>query len=157
MLLCKFKKKNFLKPGHLRNPIVQDAHRMGILEQWKLDKKVVWQSCIFWTNAANWSSSQVFTWPYSPAFLCHLSSFATLTWPSWSLCPASEDFYGSDMSLCNWPFALEPTPSFYSIHFINWWAKCLFSFSQDCSLLSGSLGLEALLIGVHCKKCYINV
>src|SRR6218665_1811252 len=37
------------------------------------------------------------------------------------LCPASEDFYGSDTSLCNhWPFALEPTPSFYSIHFINW-------------------------------------
>jgi len=27
---------------------------MGILEQWKLDKKVVWQSCIFWTNAANY-------------------------------------------------------------------------------------------------------
>jgi len=22
------------------------------------------------------------------------------------------------------------TPSFYAIHFINWWAKCLFSFSQ---------------------------
>jgi len=21
---------------------------------------------------------------------------------------------------------LEPTPSFYAIHFINWWAKCLF-------------------------------
>jgi len=32
----------------------------------------------------------------------------------------------------------------------------LFSISQDCSLLSGSLTLEALLIGVHCKKCYIN-
>ena len=72
----------------------------------------------------------------------------------------SEDFYGSDTSLCNhWPFALEPTPSFlfYSILFTNWWAKCLFSFSQDCSLLSGSLALEALLIGVHCKKRYINV
>src|SRR6218665_3343995 len=27
--------------------------------------------------------------------------------------------------------------------------QCLFSFSQDCSLLSGSLALEALLIGVH--------
>ena len=26
-----------------------------------------------------------------------------------------------------------------------------------CSLLSGSLALEALLIGVHCKKRYINV
>ena len=52
---------------------------------------------------------------------------------------------------------LQPNPSFYSIHFINWWAKCLFSFSQDCSLLSGSLALEALLIGVHCKKRYINV
>ena len=104
------------------------------------------------------SSSQVFTWPYSPAFLCHLSSSAALTWPSWSLCLASEDFYGSDTSLCNhWPFALEPTPSFYSIHFTNWLAKCLFSFSQDCSLLSGSLALEALLIGVHCKKRYINV
>ena len=25
------------------------------------------------------------------------------------------------------------------------------------SLLSGSLALEVLLIGVHCKKCYINV
>ena len=34
------------------------------------------------------------------------------------------DFYGSGTSLCNhWPFALEPTPSFYTIHFINWWAK----------------------------------
>jgi len=33
----------------------------------------------------------------------------------------------TDTSLCNhWPFALEPTPSFYSINFINWWAKCLF-------------------------------
>ena len=31
------------------------------------------------------------------------------------------------------------------------------SFSQDCSLLSGSLALEVLLIGVHCKKRYINV
>ena len=31
------------------------------------------------------------------------------------------------------------------------------SFSQDCSLLFGSLALEALLIGVHCKKRYINV
>src|SRR6218665_2022167 len=39
MHLCKFKKNFFLKPGHLRNPIVQDAHRMGILEQWKLVKK----------------------------------------------------------------------------------------------------------------------
>src|SRR6218665_4028618 len=70
----------------------------------------------------------------------------------------SEDFYGSDTSLCNhWPFALEPTPSFYSIHFINWCAKCVFSFSQDCFLLSGSLALEALLIGVHFKKRYINI
>ena len=39
----------------------------------------------------------------------------------------------------------------------NWWAKCLFLFSQDCSLPSGSLALEALLIGVHCKKRHINV
>src|SRR6218665_1484613 len=32
-----------------------------------------------------------------------------------------EDLYGSDTSLCNhWPFALEPTPSFYAIHLINW-------------------------------------
>jgi len=30
-------------------------------------------------------------------------------------------------------------------------------FSQDCSLPSGSLALEALLIGVHCKKRYIDV
>ena len=59
--------------------------------------------------------------------------------------PYFHGFYGSDMSLCNhWPFALEPTPSFYAIHFINWWAKCLFSFSQDCSL-----ALEALLIGLQ--------
>ena len=36
-------------------------------------------------------------------------------------------------------------------------AKCLCLFSQDCSLLSGSLALEALLIGVHCKKRYVNV
>ena len=105
-----------------------------------------------------WSNSRIFTWPYPLAFLCHLSSSATLTWPSWSLCPANKDFYGSDMSLCNhWSFALEPTPSFYTIHFINWWAKCLFSFSQDCSLFSESLALEALLIGVHFKKRYINV
>src|SRR6218665_2802157 len=41
-----------------------------------------------------------------------------------------------------------PTPSFYSIHFINWCAKGIFSFSQDCFLLSGSLALKALLIGV---------
>jgi len=78
--------------------------------------------------------------------------------PSWNLCPASEDFCGSDTGFRNhWPCALEPTPSFDAIHFINWWAKCLFSFAQDCSLLSGSLALEALLIGVHCKKCYLNV
>src|SRR6218665_1114035 len=32
-----------------------------------------------------------------------------------------------------------------------------FSFSQDCFLLSGSLALEAFLIGVHCKKRYVNV
>ena len=29
--------------------------------------------------------------------------------------------------------------------------------SYDCSLLSGSLALEALLISVHCNKRYINV
>jgi len=33
--------------------------------------------------------------------------------------------------------------------------KDLFSFSQHCSLLSGSLALEALLIGLHCKKRYL--
>src|SRR6218665_1942082 len=34
-----------------------------------------------------------------------------------------------------WPFEnFEPTPSFYMIHFINWSAKCLLSFSEDCSL-----------------------
>src|SRR6218665_1195637 len=34
------------------------------------------------------------------------------------LCPASEEFYGSDTSLCNhWPCALEPTHSFDTIHF----------------------------------------
>jgi len=66
--------------------------------------------------------------------IAHLT-IMTLTWPAWSLCPSSEDFYGSDTSFCNhWPFALEPTPSFYSIYFINWWAKCLFSLSQNCSL-----------------------
>jgi len=31
---------------------------------------------------AYWSSSQGFTWPYPLAFLCNLSSSATLTWPS---------------------------------------------------------------------------
>ena len=29
--------------------------------------------------------------------------------------------------------------------------------AMTCSLLSGSLAMEALLIGVHCKKRYINV
>lgn len=33
----------------------------------------------------------------------------------------------------------------------------LFWFSKDCSLLSGFLALEAFLIGVQCKKRYINV
>src|SRR6218665_3772807 len=51
----------------------------------------------------------------------------------------------------------EPTPSFYAIHFTNWCAKCLFYFYQDCSLLSGSFALEALLIAVHYKKRYINI
>ena len=46
---------------------------------------------------------------------------------------------------------------FYAIHSISWWAKCLFSFSQDCSLLSESIALEALQIGVHCKKRYIGL
>jgi len=42
MHVCQLKTKiNFLKPGHLRNPIVQDAHRMGILEQWKFGKQMV--------------------------------------------------------------------------------------------------------------------
>ena len=54
-------------------------------------------------------------------------------------------------------FNLEPTPSFYVIHFINWLAKCLFSYSKYCSHLSGSLALEALLIGVHCEQLYISV
>jgi len=39
----------------------------------------------------------------------------------------------------------------------NRWSKCLFFFSQDFSLLSGSFTLEALLIGMHCKKRHINV
>ena len=31
------------------------------------------------------------------------------------------DFYGSDTSLCyHWPYALEPTSLFDTIHFINW-------------------------------------
>ena len=120
-----------------------------------------WDSCcLSFASLHNkriiWSSSQVFTWPYSPAFLCHLSPSATPTWPSCSLCPTSEDYYGSDMSLCNhWPYALEPIPSFDIVHFINWSAKCLFSFSQNCSLLSGSLALERF--GVHYKRPYINV
>jgi len=55
-------------------------------------------------------------------------------------------------------YALEPTPSFDPITFINRSAKCLFSFSQNGSVLfAGSLALEALLIGVHRKKRYINV
>jgi len=46
----------------------------------------------------------------------------------WVSARASEDLYGSDMSLCNhWPCALEPTPSFNMLLLINWWAKCLFS------------------------------
>ena len=52
---------------------------------------------------------------------------------------------------------LEPTPSFDTLILFNWWAKRLFSFSQYCSLLCLSLALEALLIGVHCEKRYINV
>jgi len=35
-------------------------------------------------------------------------------------------------------------------------AKCLFSFSQNYSLLSGSRALETLMIGVHCKKRYVK-
>ena len=87
---------------------------------------------------SHWSRSQVFTWPYLLAFLCHLSSSATVTWPPRSLSPTSEYFYSSDMSLCNhWSCTLEPTPSFYTTHFINRWAKCLFLFSEDCSPLYG--------------------
>ena len=44
-------------------------------------------------------------------------------------------------------------PSTRTTLLINWRPK----FSQDCSILSGSLALEALLIGVHSKKRYINV
>src|SRR6218665_884883 len=37
-----------------------------------------------------------------------------------SLCPASEDFYGSGTSLCNHrPFALEPTAPFYAIQLLT--------------------------------------
>src|SRR6218665_2199192 len=63
--------------------------------------------------------------------------------------PQSECLYGSDTGLRNhWPCALEPTPSFYAIHFISCRrAKCLFSFSQDCSLLSGSLALSGVQRG----------
>ena len=75
---------------------------------------------------AYWASSQVFTWPYLLAFLCHLSSYTMLTWPSWSLCPTSEEFYGSDTSLCNhWPYTLKP-PYFNTLLLINLWAKCFF-------------------------------
>jgi len=71
------------------------------------------------------------------------------------LCPAREDFHDSDTSLCNhWPLALEPTPSFYAIHVINWWDKCFFLLFQDCALLSGSLALQ---IGLHSEKRYINL
>ena len=133
---------------------------------WLLACKLRWMNLVLllvkrvviYRSHIYWSSSQVFTWPHPLAFLCHLSSSATLTWPPRSLCPASEDFYGLDTSLCNhWPFALDLAPSFYSIHFINWCVRCVFSFSQDSFLLSGSLALEALLIGVHCKKRYINI
>ena len=66
----------------------------------------LWSSCL-------WSSSHVLMWPYPIAFVCHLSSSITFTRPSRSLCPESEDYYGSDTSLCNhWPCALEPTPYF---------------------------------------------
>ena len=70
-------------------------------------------------------NSRIIKPPHSMAYCCSsVNSWKAIcysyTWPSWSLCPASEDFYGSDTSLCNhWPFALEPTPSFYAIHFIN--------------------------------------
>jgi len=36
-------------------------------------------------------------------------------------------------------------------------ASILTKLANTHSLLSGSLALEALLIGVHCKKRYINV
>src|SRR6218665_986916 len=53
--------------------------------------------------------------------VCFIHSTYIYIYIPYGLCPASEDFYGSDTSLCNhWPFALEPTPSFYAIHFINW-------------------------------------
>ena len=40
------------------------------------------------------------------------------------------------------------------LNFFLWMQQ---STHEDCSLLSGSLALEALLIAVHCKKRYINV
>ena len=78
---------------------------------------------------ASWSSSQIFTRSYPPAFqVCHLSSFAAFTWPPWSLCPAGED----NTSLYNhWPCTLEPTPFFETLLLINWWANC------RCFILSG--------------------
>jgi len=72
----------------------------------------------------------------------------------WSLCPTSEDFYGQNTSLCNHSARTsEPTSFFDMLLLIYCWAKYLFSFSQDCSLPSGSLAMEALLIGGHWEKC----
>jgi len=41
MGMMKISASFLMTPLHLRNPILQDAHRMGILDQWKLDKQVV--------------------------------------------------------------------------------------------------------------------
>src|SRR6218665_522032 len=58
-------------------------------------------------------------------------------------------------------FTGEPRQCLFSYqephHITSLLRQCLFSISQDCSLLSGSLALEALWIGLHCKKRYINV
>src|SRR5688572_28630457 len=51
---------------------------------------------------------------------------------------------------------LDRSSSFDSFLFINWWAKCLFSLSEDLFLFSGSLVLGAPLIGVHCERRYTN-
>src|SRR5688572_15536387 len=57
------------------------------------------------------------------------------------------------LSCLHWPCTMEPASSFDTFLFINWWAKCLFSLSEDLFLFSGSF---ALAIGVHCERRYIN-
>ena len=119
---------------------------LHLLSNWLLQSSSSWSS-----KALRFSSSVCFRccvlfdcFPLSSLFAryVHLTGMISLSLERGLLWLKHDAFQ-------SWALHFEPTPFFGPLLHINWWVKCLFSFSQDCSLHPGSLALEALLIGVN--------